>query len=374
MADISLASFKATYAFPLSHTDDEVRAWIRDELLPGTETWLAIDPDGTTVGFMSLGVDVVDQLYLRPDRTGRGIGTRFIGLAKSLRPGGLELYTFQVNTGARRFYERHGFRVVDLDDGARNEEGQPDVRYRWLPVEPAEFVTDGEVGSTVSRDGTRIAWVRSGSGPPIVLVHGATADHTAWRTAAPLLAPTHALFAIDRRGRGSSGDHLPYAIAREYEDVAAVVDAISASEGRPVDVVGHSFGGRVGLGAALLTSNLRRLVVYATTARCSIPPAARAACSSSPATSSSTRAATPRRRSSFYGQEKNRDTIRIAKMNLAVHGLEGKIAEAITYYQDEHTPRRQVRLRDGQSAVQRGPGGRRAASRATRACPSACRA
>jgi type I restriction enzyme M protein len=38
----------------------------------------------------------------------------------------------------------------------------------------------------------------------------------------------------------------------------------------------------------------------------------------------------------FYGQEKNRDTIRIAKMNLAVHGLEGKIAEAITYYQDEH--------------------------------------
>ncbi len=136
-AEISLASFKATYAFPLSHTDDEVRAWIRDELLPGTETWLAIDPDGTTVGFMSLGVDVVDQLYLRPDRTGRGIGTRFIGLAKSLRPGGLELYTFQVNTGARRFYERHGFRVVDLDDGARNEEGQPDVRYRWLPVEPA---------------------------------------------------------------------------------------------------------------------------------------------------------------------------------------------------------------------------------------------
>ncbi len=39
----------------------------------------------------------------------------------------------------------------------------------------------------------------------------------------------------------------------------------------------------------------------------------------------------------FYGQEKNRDTIHIAKMNLAVHGLEGKIAEAITYYQDEHT-------------------------------------
>jgi type I restriction enzyme M protein len=42
-------------------------------------------------------------------------------------------------------------------------------------------------------------------------------------------------------------------------------------------------------------------------------------------------------RATFFGQEKNRDTIRLAKMNLAVHGLEGKIAEAITYYQDEHT-------------------------------------
>jgi pimeloyl-ACP methyl ester carboxylesterase len=117
-------------------------------------------------------------------------------------------------------------------------------------------------GSTSSPDGTQIAWFRSGAGPPIVLVHGATADHTAWRTAGPLLAPTHRLYAIDRRGRGSSGDTLPYAIAREYEDVAAVVDAAAAADGGPVDVVGHSYGGRVGLGAALLSPNLRRLVVY----------------------------------------------------------------------------------------------------------------
>ena len=117
-------------------------------------------------------------------------------------------------------------------------------------------------GSTRSRDGTSIAWFRSGDGPPIVLVHGATADHTAWRTSGPLLEPSHTLYAIDRRGRGASGDTAPYAIAREYEDVAAVVDAVAAELGRPVDVVGHSFGGRVGLGAALLTANLRRLVVY----------------------------------------------------------------------------------------------------------------
>ena len=117
-------------------------------------------------------------------------------------------------------------------------------------------------GTTISPDGTPIAWFRSGTGPPIVLVHGATADHTAWRTAGPLLAANHAIYAIDRRGRGASGDTLPYAIAREYEDVAAVVDAVARLTGAPVDVVGHSYGGRVGLGATLLTPNLRRLVVY----------------------------------------------------------------------------------------------------------------
>ncbi len=117
-------------------------------------------------------------------------------------------------------------------------------------------------GTTLSRDGTPIAWFRSGTGPPIVLVHGATADHTAWRTVGPLLAPSHTLYALDRRGRGASGDTPPYAIAREYEDAAAVVDAVAADEGRPVDLVGHSYGGRIGLGAALLSPNLRRLVVY----------------------------------------------------------------------------------------------------------------
>lgn len=124
------------------------------------------------------------------------------------------------------------------------------------------MTVDPRRGTTTSLDGTAIAWFRSGDGPPIVLVHGATADHTVWRTSGPLLATSHTLYAIDRRGRGASGDTAPYAIAREYEDVAAVVDAVAKSEGRPVDVVGHSFGGRVGLGAALLTAQLRRLVVY----------------------------------------------------------------------------------------------------------------
>jgi len=95
-----------------------------------------------------------------------------------------------------------------------------------------------------------------------VLVHGTTGDHTTFRVLGPILAGRFTVHSIDRRGRGASGDRLPYSIVREFEDVAAVVDAIAAESGGPVDVFGHSFGGRCGLGAALLTPNLRRLVVY----------------------------------------------------------------------------------------------------------------
>jgi pimeloyl-ACP methyl ester carboxylesterase len=113
-----------------------------------------------------------------------------------------------------------------------------------------------------SRDGTPIAVFRSGDGPPLILVHGAAADHTTFRAVAPRLAQRFTIHAMDRRGRGASGDGREYAIERELEDIAAVAEAAAAASGGPVDVVGHSFGGRCGLGAALLTANLRRLVVY----------------------------------------------------------------------------------------------------------------
>jgi pimeloyl-ACP methyl ester carboxylesterase len=78
----------------------------------------------------------------------------------------------------------------------------------------------------------------------------------------PLLERRFAVHAIDRRGRGESGDGPTYAIEREFEDVAAVADALAGEHGRPVDVVGHSFGGRCALGSSLVTRNVRRLVVY----------------------------------------------------------------------------------------------------------------
>jgi pimeloyl-ACP methyl ester carboxylesterase len=99
--------------------------------------------------------------------------------------------------------------------------------------------------------------------PPLLLVHGATADHTTWRTVGPPFAMSRRVFAMDRRGRGASGDSPEYAIEREFEDVVTVAEAIaSVAPGGAADVAGHSYGGRLGLGASLLTPAVRRLVVY----------------------------------------------------------------------------------------------------------------
>jgi GNAT superfamily N-acetyltransferase len=103
---------------------------VADTLLPETEAWIATD-GGAPIGFIALGDRSIEQLYLLPGWTGRGIGSRLVGLAQARRPDSLELWTFQVNAGARRFYEGHGFRAVELTDGSGNEEHEPDVRYVW---------------------------------------------------------------------------------------------------------------------------------------------------------------------------------------------------------------------------------------------------
>ena len=119
----------------------------------------------------------------------------------------------------------------------------------------------------VSPDGVPIAVFESGVAGagtrPLVLVHGTTSDHLTFRTVGPLLGARRRLHAIDRRGRGASGDAPDgYSIAREFEDLAAVAEAVATDTGEPVDVVGHSFGGRCGLGASLLTSSIGRIVSY----------------------------------------------------------------------------------------------------------------
>jgi len=128
---------------------------------------------------------------------------------------------------------------------------------------PTAPVDAGAVLHTAtSRDGTQIGYWSSGQGQPLVLVHGTTADHTRWATVLPLLEPHATVHAVDRRGRGASGDADHYAIEEEFADTAAVVDAVADSAGAPVDLLGHSFGAVCALEATLLTVGVRRLVLY----------------------------------------------------------------------------------------------------------------
>jgi pimeloyl-ACP methyl ester carboxylesterase len=118
------------------------------------------------------------------------------------------------------------------------------------------------VTTVTSTDDVEIAVFVSGTGRPLVVVPGTTSDHRTWRFVSPLLEPHAAVHAVDRRGRGASGDRLPYSLSKEYDDVAAIVDAAAAAAGMPVDLLGHSFGGNIAFGAALRTANLRKLVLY----------------------------------------------------------------------------------------------------------------
>jgi pimeloyl-ACP methyl ester carboxylesterase len=109
-----------------------------------------------------------------------------------------------------------------------------------------------------SKDGTPIAYQRSGSGPPLVLVHGTFGSHASWASVLPALEQRRTVYALDRRGYGESGDAPDYAVEREFEDIAALVDSI----GEDVGLLGHSFGGLCVLETALLTPRLGRLLVY----------------------------------------------------------------------------------------------------------------
>ncbi len=115
-----------------------------------------------------------------------------------------------------------------------------------------------DMQTAISADGTDIGYWRQGDGPPLLLVHGALADRTAWIFIQPLLAEHFTVYAMNRRGREGSGEPAPHPIEREFEDIVAVVDEI----GEPVHLVGHSGGALCALGAVLLTDRLRSLTLY----------------------------------------------------------------------------------------------------------------
>src|SRR5260370_13578115 len=110
--------------------------------------------------------------------------------------------------------------------------------------------------SIQSRDGTPTGYCRRGHGRAILLIHGTAADHSRWAPIVPALQRHFTVYAMDRRGRGGSGDAALYRMDDEFADVAAVAGAIG---GGPVDVVGHSYGGISAMGSVFQKASIRRL-------------------------------------------------------------------------------------------------------------------
>jgi ribosomal protein S18 acetylase RimI-like enzyme len=103
IADVFVASFRGLTFLPTLHSDDEIRAWIRDVMVPGHEVWVA-ESGGAVVGMAAVEDDLLGHLYVHPAAQGRGVGSALLDVVKRERAGGFRLWVFQRNTGARRFY------------------------------------------------------------------------------------------------------------------------------------------------------------------------------------------------------------------------------------------------------------------------------
>jgi GNAT superfamily N-acetyltransferase len=132
IAEVFLESFRGLTFLPLVHTDDEIRTWIRTEMVPSHEVWVA-EAAGAIAGFAAVKGDLLGHLYVRPSAQNRGVGSALLDVVKRELPDGFQFWVFQRNVAARRFYERHGCRVVELGDGSGNEEREPDALYEWVP-------------------------------------------------------------------------------------------------------------------------------------------------------------------------------------------------------------------------------------------------
>ena len=114
---------------PDLHTPEQDVTFFRDRLLPANEVWVA-DQDGDLIAYAARETGWLNQLYVHPDHQGRGLGDALLAQAKQ-GVDALQLWAFQQNTRARRFYEARGFLLAELTDGAANAEKTPDARYIW---------------------------------------------------------------------------------------------------------------------------------------------------------------------------------------------------------------------------------------------------
>ena len=110
-------------------TAEEFAALYRDAVLPAGSVWGGFDQT-VLQGFIALLPGLIDHLYVEPDFHGQGLGSALVRLAQR-EQAELRLHTYQSNARARALYERHGFVIEEMTDGARNDEKMPDMTYRW---------------------------------------------------------------------------------------------------------------------------------------------------------------------------------------------------------------------------------------------------
>ncbi|WP_412552099.1 N-acetyltransferase family protein [Shimia sp. MIT1388] len=132
MAAILQGWLEDTPWMPVLHTLADTEAFCK-HLTKTSDCWVA-DGAGRVSGFVARDKDWVTALYLAPDARGRGVGATLLAQAKA-DCDALQLWCFQSNEGARRFYERHGFVAKEFTDGAGNDEKLPDVRFVWRRVQ-----------------------------------------------------------------------------------------------------------------------------------------------------------------------------------------------------------------------------------------------
>jgi GNAT superfamily N-acetyltransferase len=135
IAIVHRAAMRVSLSFlPELHTAAEDLRFFSERFLPVNEVWVA-DAAGETVGYIGFDADWIHHLYLLPEFQGQGIGPQLLALA--LADGrARRLWTFQQNHRARRFYEARGFVLLQLTDGAGNEEKTPDALYEWRAKSP----------------------------------------------------------------------------------------------------------------------------------------------------------------------------------------------------------------------------------------------
>ena len=111
------------------HTPDEDLWFYRERVFATCTVWGAFEGNEMR-GVIAFRDDWIEQLYILPAAQSRGLGSELLDVAKRASER-LQLWTFQRNAPARRFYEARGFLLVEQTDGARNEEKEPDARYVW---------------------------------------------------------------------------------------------------------------------------------------------------------------------------------------------------------------------------------------------------